>query len=96
MRQKIANGWYVGVTVAKMSLRGRDDDWSHFSTAPISIYGTLQGPGFELRAGGEHGAYQASLVWDLGRFLSGLGLSVNVAVDEDKSYRVFAQISGTF
>jgi hypothetical protein len=79
-----------------MSLKGQDDNWSSFSTAPVSVYGTVDGPGFQLKAGGERGAYQASVAADLGKFVSGLGAQANVSVDADGSYKVMGMISGTF
>lgn len=98
IRQKVANGWFLGLTVEKVSLRHRNDqgdDWSHFTTAPIAIQASLQAPGFELRVGEELGGIQASLVADLGKFIAGLGMAVNVSVD-DQGYRVYATLSGTF
>jgi hypothetical protein len=93
IQQKLATGWFLGLTVEKVSLRGQNDDWSSFSTAPISIYGSLKAPGFELKAGAEHGGFQASLVADLGHFIAGLGIAVNVSVDPDQGYRIYGTLS---
>jgi hypothetical protein len=95
VQQKIADDWLVGIRIEKMSLQGRADDWSSFTTAPISVYGTLQGPGFELRAGEEQGAIQASIAADLGKVMAGLGLAASASVDADGTWRVMATLSGT-
>jgi hypothetical protein len=96
IKQQLATGWYLGLTVEKLSLRGKDDNWSSFATAPVSIYGTLKAPGFEIKAGTEHGAFQASIAADLGKFIAGLGMNVNFSMDEDKTWRLYATLTGTF
>jgi hypothetical protein len=95
-KQCLAPGWFVGFTVEKMSLLGQADDWHSFTSAPISLYGTLQGPGFVLTAGEERGGYQASIAADLGKLVAGMGLQANVVVNPDGSYRVSATLAGTF
>jgi hypothetical protein len=96
IRRYLAPGWLVGIKVEKMSLLNRADDWSSIRTAPISIYGTLQGPGFVVSAGTEQGGFQASLAADLGKLVAGLGLQANVTVNPDGTYRVTGVLSGTF
>ncbi|HJU24580.1 MAG TPA: hypothetical protein VJ891_18920, partial [Casimicrobiaceae bacterium] len=96
VRQKLATGWLLGMTVEKVSLRGQDDNWSTFTTAPLALYGSLQGPGFELKAGYQKGGFQASLVADLSRFWAGMGLQVDFSVDQTSGYRVFCSLTGTF
>jgi hypothetical protein len=96
LRQKLASGWSVGFEVDKLSLVGKKEDWSSFATAPVSLYGFLEGPGFELRAGGERGGFQAELAADLGSLLAGLGVRINVAVDADRSYRELGMVGGTW
>ncbi|MSP63791.1 MAG: hypothetical protein EXR72_26290 [Myxococcales bacterium] len=96
IRQRIAPGWTVDLTVEKLSVRGADDTWQSYSAAPVAIYGGLSGPGFEIRAGGERGAFQASAAAHLGRLIAGLGLRANLAVEADGSVRLTALLAGTF
>ncbi len=96
IKQQLATGWYMGLTIEKMSLRGKDDNWSSFATAPLSIYASLKAPGFEIKAGAEHGGFQASIAADLGKLIAGLGMNVNFSMDADKTWRLYATITGTF
>jgi hypothetical protein len=96
LRQSIAPGWYVQCQVTKMSLQGRADDWSSFKTAPISIYGALQGPGFELRMGTEQGGFQVSLKDQIETAFCNLGVQLNASVDDQGNYKVTGTISGTW
>src|SRR4029077_3769516 len=96
LRQRLASGWFVGISCEKLSVRARDDTWTSCETTPLAVYGTIQGPGFEIKAGGERGAFQASVAADLGQLVAGLGLQANAAVDADGTWRVTAGLSGTF
>jgi hypothetical protein len=96
IRERVANGWWLGLKVEKMSLKGKADDWSSYRTAPIAAYGSLEGPGFELKAGGERGAFQASVAADLGKWISGLGVAANASVDAGGNYRVTGGVTWNF
>ncbi len=96
VRQRVADGWWVGLKVEKMSVRGQDDNWSSFRTAPVAAYGSIEGPRFELRAGGERGAFQASAAYDLSRVISGMGVRASATVQPDGTYQIMGYASGTF
>ncbi|HEY4243512.1 MAG TPA: papain-like cysteine protease family protein [Kofleriaceae bacterium] len=95
IRRQVASGWWVGMTIDKVSLADRTDDWKSFATSPLALYGDLKAPGFELKAGAQEGGFQASLTADLSRLMAGLGLSVNYSRDQDGQFRLFASITGT-
>jgi hypothetical protein len=96
LRQTLAPGWFVECTVTKMSLQGRTDDWTSFKTAPVSIYGALEGPGFELKMGTEQGGFQASFKEDLSKWFAGMGVQLSASVDDQGNYKVSGMISGTW
>lgn len=96
IKRKLPDGWHVGMKVEKMSLKGIEDDWSDLKKIPVSVYATAGGPGLEVKAGVERGAFQASVAADLPKALSGMGFRANASVDADGSYRVTAGLSGTF
>jgi hypothetical protein len=96
IRQKVADNLHLGLRVEKMSLRGQADDWTSFKTAPLSAYASVEGKGFEVRAGGERGAFQASVAADLGNVLAGMGVRASATVNPDGTYKVLGGISGTF
>jgi hypothetical protein len=96
LRQHLADGWCLGVRIAKLSLKYQDDNWYSFTGAPLAVYASLQGPGFSVDVGEERGSFQASLAVDLGRFIAGLGLNVNGSIDADGRWSLNAGISGNF
>lgn len=96
LRQRVADRWYVGFTVHKLSVRGVADDWHDITTMPLAAYGTVEGPGFKFVAGEERGGWQASMAADLSRVLKGLGLQVNVAGDAGGHFQITGTLAGTF
>lgn len=96
IRQQLSADWFLGLEIQKVSLLYQEDDWRDPRRLPLSIYGTLSGPGVELKVGGERGGMQASLAIDLGRWVAGLGLRAQVSADLDGSYKVTAMLAGTF
>lgn len=96
IRQQVKPGWFVGAEIEKMSLVGVDDRWHSFSTSPLSAYGTVEGPGFQLKAGGERGAFQAQAAADLGKLVSGMGAQANLAVDASGNYKVMGSVGFNF
>lgn len=96
IRQRVAERCYIAIVVEKISLVGEADDWHRFSTTPLSIYASLETPGFQIKLGGEHGAFQASLAADLSKIVAGMGARVNGTVDEQGNYQVTGSIGWTF
>ncbi len=94
VRRRLGDGWFVGLQITKLSVKGVDDDWHHFDTAPLAAYATVEGPhGFSVSAGGERGGFQAALAAQL---FGSLGLSANASVDADGTWRVTATLAGTW
>jgi hypothetical protein len=96
LTQKLADGWTLGIKIIKLSLRRVDDDWQSVRGAPLAVSMSLGGPGFSIAVGEERGGFQGAFTADLGRFVAGLGLEVNVSVDAHGVWNLFANISGTF
>jgi len=96
LRQTIAPGWFVECDITKMSLLGKADDWTSLKSAPISIYGALDGPGFELRMGTEQGGFQMSFKKQFEDTFCGLGVALNASIDDNGNYKVTGTISGTW
>ena len=94
-KQYLARGYWLGLRIEKLSLFGKPREWQSLGTTPLAVYGSIVGPGFEFRVGGERGGFQASLLADLGRFVEGLGIAANVSLGPDGSYAVAVGVSGT-
>jgi hypothetical protein len=95
LRQRLAAKWLLGISVVKMTLKHQDDQWRSFTGAPLAVLISLDGPGFSIRMGEEHGAFDGAVAIDLGQFMAGLGLQVNASIDASGVYRLFGSISGT-
>jgi hypothetical protein len=93
IQRELASGWVLAVKIDKLSLRGRDDRWSSFSTAPLSVTAALGAPGFQIQVGTQDGGLQASLVADLGRWVAGLGMNVSFSMDADHTWRAYATVA---
>jgi hypothetical protein len=51
LHQRLADGWYLGVRILKMSLKYQDDQWYSFKGAPLAVYALVSsGAGGRSRA----------------------------------------------
>jgi hypothetical protein len=96
VRQRVADGWYVGFRVEKLSLRKESGEWQTLRTMPVGAALSLEGPAFALTVAAERGAVQASLAASLGRAVADLGLRVNVSVNAEGACTVQGVLSGTW
>ncbi len=96
VRRRVADGWFVGFRVDKLSVRKQGDEWTSFRTTPIGASMTVSGPGFELSVAAERGGVQASLGMALAKRVSDLGLQVSVSASDDGRYSVTGVLAGTW